>query len=180
MTLRTTAIKERVASLLRKYDADTIPVDVQALAKHLNIRVVAQPLEETTSGVLIIRNGQAIIGVNASHHLHRQCFTIAHELGHFLLHGNSSNFFVDATLKFYRDENSADGSYTQEIEANAFAAELLMPEGLLLQYLNDQRIELDDKASRKVAASAFGVSEQALTLRLVNLGLLAPQGEATS
>ncbi len=69
----------------------------------------------------------------------RQRFTIAHELGHFFLHRASSTVFVDAAPIFFRDESSSNGSQREEIEANAFAAELLMPEDAIRQRLTYDR-----------------------------------------
>lgn len=60
--------------------------------------------------------GYAVIIVNKSFSNDRKRFTIAHELGHILLH-NESNFPVSE----FRDEK------VKEKEANSFASEFLMP-----------------------------------------------------
>ncbi len=165
------AARRRAAALLREQGVRATPVDVAALAKQLGISVVAQSMEETVSGVLVMRDDRAAIGVNQAHHLHRQRFTIAHELGHYLLHSGDTRLFVDAGLTFYRDDSSADSVYAQEVEANAFAAELLMPEHALKQHLGDRRVDLHDDVAVARLAAHFGVSAQALTIRLINLKL---------
>lgn len=167
------AIEQRSAQLLRDASVSAVPVDVLAIARYLEIGVVAQPLEDAVSGMLIVRSGRAAIGVNEEHHPHRQRFTIAHEIGHYLLHRETGNLFVDSTLTFYRDDSSADGVYQQEIEANAFAAALLMPAGILKKALDDREIDLYDERTVWKLASTFGVSQQALTIRLVKLGLVS-------
>lgn len=148
------------------------PVDVNAIAATYNIEVRMQPLEDSVSGVLVIKERHAIIGVNENHHPHRQRFTIAHELGHFFLHPTTSKIFVDAAPIFFRDETSSEGSQRQEIEANAFAAELLMPEDAMRQCLEQQPVDAFDENTIHKLASEFGVSKQAVIIRLTRLGLI--------
>jgi len=161
----------RAQALLDEYGIRDVPIDVHALANEKGARVVEEALDDDTSGVLVIKNNQAVIGVNKYHHHRRRRFTIAHELGHFLLHGNGPKVFVDTI--FYRDADSTEGLYEEEIAANAFAAELLMPERILRQYLDRQGIDVLDEVAVKRLALKFDVSEQALTIRLINLGLIA-------
>jgi Zn-dependent peptidase ImmA (M78 family) len=163
--------RRRAQALLRRLGSGDLPVDVRALAAELGVTVVSQPLEATVSGVLVLRNGYAAIGVNDGHHPRRQRFTIAHELGHFVLHREADRLFVDESLTFYRDQQSAEGLYEREIAANAFAAELLMPEVSLRAILGDRPIDLHDDTAIQHLAARFDVSVQALTIRLVNLGL---------
>jgi Zn-dependent peptidase ImmA (M78 family) len=91
----------------------------------------------------------------------RQAFTIAHELGHLLLHAN-----VDREI-FYRYESlnldKEDG--VEETEANWFAASLLMPEPLVKKYWNLTK-------EPKALADIFGVSSTAMFFRLKHLGLV--------
>ncbi len=163
--------RRRAVELLEEQGICSAPVDVAAMAVRLGVSIVAQPLEESVSGVLVLRGGQAAIGVNEAHPPRRQRFTIAHELGHYLLHRDAASLFVDEGLTFYRDRSSGDGVYQQEIEANAFAAELLMPQRLLRDHLGSQRVDLHDDVAVTRLAAKFGVSVQALTVRLVTLKL---------
>src|SRR5687768_16909947 len=112
-------IREVADRLREEYGSERPPVDVLRMTKGLGIDVVVAPLEEAVSGLLVIRKDHATIGVNELHHRHRRRFSIAHELGHYLLHRYSANVFVDSTLTFYRDQKSADGTHRQEIEANS-------------------------------------------------------------
>jgi Zn-dependent peptidase ImmA (M78 family) len=160
--------------------ADTgyaVPVDVYAVAQSHNIEIRSQPLEDAVSGMLVIKDTYAIIGVNESHHPNRQRFTIAHELGHFILHGDEARVFVDAKPVFFRDEKSSEGSHRQEIEANRFAAELLMPAFVLKEKLGDQPLNLFldafDELTLQRLALELAVSSQALTIRLTRLGMIA-------
>lgn len=163
---------EKTAERVRAAVGDTLPVDVEAIAVHYGIAVRRQPLEENVSGVLVINGEIAVICVNESHHPNRQRFTIAHELGHYLLHRERTRVFVDAHPVFYRDETSSDGNRGEEIEANAFAAELLMPEAVLMAQVGDQPLNAFDDVSVRHLATQFGVSPQALIIRLTRLNLI--------
>jgi len=77
-----------------------------------------------------------------------------------------------------RDSRSSKAIDRQEIEANQFAAELLMPEDLILQAAKDS-YELNSSLSQAQLvdqlAKAFKVSLQAMEYRLTNLGIFMPQ-----
>jgi Zn-dependent peptidase ImmA (M78 family) len=72
----------------------------------------------------------------------------------------------------WRNSVSSQGVDWNEIEANRFAAALLMPEHMLRQDL-DQFKSLDRDAVQRLA-SLYKVSRIAMHFRLVNLGLLPP------
>lgn len=151
----------------------TLPIDVHQIARDHNLTVIEQELEEHISGLLVIKDGQGTIAVNKSHHLNRQRFSIAHEIGHYLLHTPGNGVFIDATPVFFRDTISREGRSLDEIAANTFAAELLMPRQALDDILRDEPLDaFDDVALRRVA-TVFGVSVQALTIRLTRLGLIS-------
>lgn len=142
------------------------PVDVDDIARRLGIIVRYSPLEGGYSGTAIRRaNGEAIIGVNSTHPEKRQRFSVAHELGHVLLHRDAAFHLDDRAIIGFRSEESSLGKDPREVEANQFAAELLMPEAFIrrdLHRLNDQPI--DDVIEE--LASSYGVSVQAMTIRI--------------
>lgn len=146
---------------------------LEELARELGVRVIPKDLEENTSGVLARRDGEAMIGVNESHPDNRQHFTIAHELGHWLLHSEETGVFVDEFTLHYRGDNSTKRFDPRESEANAFAAAFLMPEAMLREDVADRRIDASDDDELADLAKKYGVSLQALTIRLTNLELLA-------
>lgn len=160
---------EAAQSLLRKHQY-SIPVDVHQIALDLGLTVIERDLEDQVSGMLVIKKGRGTIAINENQHLNRQRFSIAHEIGHYLLHRDDGQVFIDATPVFFRDTASAEGRSLQEIAANRFAAELLMPEQNMREILHNQPIDVfDDTAIRRIA-NQFGVSSQALTIRLTRLG----------
>jgi Zn-dependent peptidase ImmA (M78 family) len=166
--------KKLAQSLIESYVL-IAPVDVNFLAKQEGILIRKEALEDNVSGMLVIKDEQSVIVVNANHHPNRQRFTIGHELGHYFLHRNFSSVFFDESLLFFRDEKSAEGIKIQEIEANTFAAELLMPEQVLRERLSQESLDaLDDVEQSALVqlAAEFQVSCQALTIRLMRLGLI--------
>ena len=80
---------------------------------------------------------------------------------------------MDRSPVFFRDESSSEGASRQEIEANAFAAALLMPEADLKGLLDDHPVDAFDDLTVRRLASRLGVSAQALTIRLTRLGLVS-------
>ncbi|MGI0134023.1 MAG: ImmA/IrrE family metallo-endopeptidase, partial [Candidatus Micrarchaeaceae archaeon] len=156
------AIDQKATDLLRELDSLRVPVDVEAVVRKLGAEVVYGDLEDDMSGFLLRENGVMTIAVNRLHHPNRQRFTVAHECGHLYLHGDPGDrLWVDKATIFYRDASSSSGDKLAEIQANQFAAGLLMPELLLKEHLTE---ELSDVDIFRLALR-FQVSEQAMTLR---------------
>lgn len=173
-------IEEAAARVLRKCKVSTAPVNILKVAHALGARVAFEPFGEELSGMLVRKDDQVIIGVNSRHPQTRQRFTIAHELGHWQL-GHEGELFLDKTLRSRsvsikkRDPRAAQGTDRDEIQANAFAAAILMPESLLIAAV-EKRLRGGDEVDRLVGelASEFEVSVQAMEHRLTNLGMLIP------
>ena len=146
------------------------PIDVRAALQNFGITVRLQPMESGVSGMLVVRHNKASIAVNSEHSVARQRFTLAHELGHYLLHRNEQDVFVDAPL--YRDKKSSLGTDRLEIEANAFASAFLLPEKLLEREVNAPVDPLDE-AQLQHLANRYKVSVQAVVYRLMRLNLMA-------
>lgn len=165
-------IEKRATQVLQTHGFTNVPIDIFGVAKALSIKASFEEMEDEVSGLLLVENGVASIAVNKGHHPNRQRFTTAHECAHYLLHSaNRDHLFVDKA--YYRNSTSSAGFDPREIEANAFAAALLMPKWLLKEELkaHDPITDLDIYR----LAVRFGVSEQAMTLRLVKLNCIEPQ-----
>jgi len=157
--------------LLDHFEPDQLPVDPYALAEHLDVIVVEQPMAADVSGMLIREPDRTVIGVNQGHHKHRKRFTVAHELGHHQLHrGRSLIMDTDVRVNF-RDPVSSLATDREEIEANRFAASLLMPEHLVRREISQTPF---DSAVHLVTrlAGQLAVSPEAMNFRLVNLGVI--------
>lgn len=174
-------IEAQAMQVLHRADAVGIPVAADVVAERLGLMVELVPLGEEISGVLVIEKGKGMIGVNEAHPHTRQRFTIAHEVGHFVLHGAEIQLFIDKRYTaVYRDRRSSAGEDRNEIQANQFAAALLMPKELLLGRIRARDFDLGDEYSLASLAAEFEVSSQAMTYRLSNLGIFESHQEAVS
>lgn len=119
------------------------------------------------SGMLIRgKDGWEII-VNSTDSEKRKLFTIAHELGHYFLHREEEDRFVDGSLVFNRDEIN---KYTQrELEANEFAGSLIMPEQEIIKQVGEDKGVAIKEKDVLCIAKRFGVSSLAALTRLRNL-----------
>lgn len=176
-SLRRRAIERLAADLLNKTNIQKPPVEIERIAKFLNIEIRKHPYKgHGLSGILIRDGNRVIVGVNSKHHEHRQRFSMTHEIGHFLLH-EGTQAFVDREYKVnFRDNNSSLGTNLQEIEANAFASLLLIPEEFLLKDLAKYEIDiLIPKGMEKIEklartlANKYNVSPASMMLRLSSL-----------
>ena len=128
-------------------------------------------------------NGKTLIGVNASHIESRKRFTIAHELGHFMLHGNKEVFVDTDKNLFIRFRKKQTHYSLEEAEANAFAAELLMPEDWLITDFKALLATIKQSLGKlesfhydfivRSLAEKFSVSDKAMKIRLDNLSLVS-------
>ena len=178
--VRSNKIRRLVKALLEEHDVRAPPVPVEKIAKSLGAWVRHSPLDDELSGMIYIKGSTPIIGVNSLHHPNRQRFTIAHEIAHLQLHKDSIIDQVHVDRKFpvlmrdaipglRRDANSATGTEHMEIEANQFAAELLMPSSLLIKMLEKEKFDIDDEGPLEGLAKKFRVSKQALEFRIRNM-----------
>lgn len=173
MAIRRRKIQATVETLLAEHNIKRAPVPVSRLAKAHGARIVVESLEGDLSGFLYRDKADVVIGVNTRHAQVRQNFTIAHELGHLLLH-ETEGVHVDHEFRVrLRDDVSSQGTDDAEREANLFAASLLMPSSFLAQDLEAEEYVdfLDDDFLRKLTKK-YGVSTQALVNRLKNLGYI--------
>jgi Zn-dependent peptidase ImmA (M78 family) len=158
-------------ALLEQHWDGTLPVPVARIANELGVALRYELLEGDLSGMLYrAEDGAVVLGVNSWHAEVRQRFTIAHELGHLALHAET--LYVDGFVA--RDTQSSLAIKPEEIDANAFAAELLMPRNAVLEQLSKligDSADLTLKRAVAELARIFDVSEQAMQFRLVNLGL---------
>ena len=159
------------AQLLEAHGLKRPPIDVEAIARSQGIAVVFKPFDGNISGVLYRRPEGSTIGINSRQSATRQRFSVAHELGHFFLH--SGEMYLDKVRVNFRDQRASMGTSLDEIDANDFAAELLMPRDqvgrLVLRWRNHES-ELDDREFVQSLAKEFAVSPEAMGYRLANLG----------
>lgn len=163
-------------SLLEQHKALSAPIDVEQLATKVGAVVSYEVFKEDLSGVCIKEKHRIVIGVNSFHANTRQRFTIAHEIGHLVLE-HKGDVFIDQTV-MRRDAKSSQAVDRQEIEANQFAAELLMPRDLVLAAVERRQSKKSDLSPTAIVdelSQEFQVSTQAMEHRLTNLGMFMPR-----
>ena len=147
------------------------PVPIERMAEAYGVRLHYESVQSTMSGYLYRDEIEPVIGVNSRHPEVRQRFTVAHELGHLLLH-RSAGLRVDREMMGW---GRSDGlTAAEEIEANVFAAAVLMPAELLEKDMEETEsvdVLLDQRFVRDLAKK-YEVSVQALVLRLSDLGYM--------
>jgi Zn-dependent peptidase ImmA (M78 family) len=168
-SVRRKLISNVVQDVLLNSGVDRAPVDVNRIARKLDISIRKSEMEGDVDGFVVtnVEGYKAVIGVNTSKHPNRQRFTVAHELGHALLH-SGEKLHVDQGFEIKLRSSKPVGGYDlDEKEANLFAAELLMPERLLERDLAEiGRIDLEDQQSISELARRYRVSTQAMSIRL--------------
>ena len=165
-----------VIKLLDDNDVIKPPVPVNKIAESLGAIISFEPFEgkDDLSGILYRDEKNKIIGINSAHSQTRQRFSIAHEIGHLTLH--NKELFVDKVVRVkFRNQRSSLAIDREEIEANAFAAELLMPKKFInseiAKFLRKQQ-PITKEQLIDFLSKLFHVSPQAMEYRLINLGIL--------
>lgn len=154
-------------SVLRSYWNGLLPVKPDVIAEKMGIEV--RPLDPSwdsrLSGIAeTTPYGVKIIGYNPNDYHGRIRFTIAHELGHHVLGHTAKNGTC------YRDTPDNYSSHEDkwlELDANKFAAEILMPHDAVRVMIERKGISDTYELAR-----IFDVSEPAMYWRLKNLNYL--------
>lgn len=158
-------IRSRARDILKEHGLLTLPVPVDKLAKKMGISVRYEPLEGDLSGMAFVKGDAKVVAVNSFHHANRQRFTIAHEIGHHVLHAEKlrEGIHVDKMV-MRRDVLSATGTDDFEIQANVFGSELLMPRDQIVALAGT--LDFDDEDQLARCAKQIKVSVAALQFRL--------------
>ena len=141
----------------------------EVLEIEVGLRVFLLPLPRQVAGLFVyVDELGGCIGVNISHPSERRHWTMAHEYAHYL----ASRDRAEVTPVSYRRQPPESERF-----ADAFAANFLMPRSGLSRRFHELKRSKEDKvtpATLVQLAHAYGVSVQALTLRLEDLKLVAP------
>lgn len=161
-----TGLPVETRSVIEQHQDDA-PVRLSQLASALGVPVKAATLAPGISGE--IRPGEAgfVIRINRHDPGKRQRFTVAHELAHFLLHADQIGAGGIADDVLYRSTLSD----RREAQANRLAADILMPDRLIREAVEDAR----EKGVGDLVlflAERFRVSEGAMRIKLEQLGIV--------
>jgi len=138
------------------------PVRLGAIAKRLGIKVLLSTLPRGTSGQIGKENGDFVIRINRHEAKHRQRFTLAHEIAHYLLHRDrieeSGGWSENVLLRSGQPVNI-------EYEANRLASDLVIPSDRLIEataeYTGPMTSEVIEDLARR-----FRVSSAAMEIKL--------------
>lgn len=160
VTIQAEAKRDAERILKRAWVSHHFPVDPVRIARALGLEVVDVELDGNVAGAIVKDPGRdPIILVNKTDSANRKRFTVSHEIGHFVRHADDEFGYVDR-----RDNLSSTGLSADEMYANAFAANLLMPEDEVKRLNNDDVTDFE-------MALRFGVSRDAMAVRLSTLGI---------
>ena len=150
-------IKKIVNSLVKKHKTRN-PFEI---IKGLNVILVPVPLEGVRGFYQYFQRNN-IIYIDDSLPEHEQILVCAHELGHMLLHKKANALFMDTytgfnTTKYEKEADLFAMELLVPIEANKFAAELLIDDEVFLEF---------QEFTTNQIALALGYSEELIRLRL--------------
>lgn len=154
---------ERIAGSLLQLDIEVVD-DVR--------RVPGAPSNRGPLSGLVVAEAKTIYLDRQECHRHprRRRFTIAHEIGHWVLHISTGQLYgcrpADIVEQAPHGRTEPRDLKRIEAEANRFAAELLMPETLVVASANALGSNVAALADR------FDVSVPAIRVRLKQFGLL--------
>lgn len=152
-------ILSKVNEVLERHEIEKPVVDVFRIAKEEGVKLNFLKMPEELKDVAgFFDYENKAIFVNNDDHPKRQMFTVAHELGHYILSHDKNELGV-----LYRMQKFSGDRELAEQEANFFAAYLLVPKKMLLDEMRKYNLnEKDDE----ILASLFGVSKEVMGYRL--------------
>lgn len=160
-------IEQTADDLRMAYDGSDDFTDVTKIAREIGLTVYEVLFnQKDIDGMIATEDSKTSIYVNKGNSEVRKRFTIAHEIGHYILHHDDSmeqDFIVDYRQAIMNYETQED--LIKETQANMFAAALLLPKDLVKEawskYKNIEKV-----------SKLFQVSAKALVIRLDNLGCI--------
>lgn len=161
----------RVISAARK----EVPVDVEGIPEKLGIQYRKAFLPRDISGMLERLGDTFQITVAANDPHTRQRFTLAHELGHYMLHRKLIGAGLDDDRAYRSTEvgkyHNISVGRREETQANRFAANLLMPLELIAREWNAFNRDNSPKTVEEMA-TLFQVSKQSMDIRLESMFIM--------
>lgn len=161
-TIDIDALEPATRDILKAHTAD-IPVKLGALADALGLVVRVGTLKPGISGEIRPSTEAPagfLIRINRHEKKERQRFTLAHEIGHYILHRHLIRSGITDDIMY---RSGLSDQY--ESEANRFAAELLMPRAIVRERIKQSGRPADDELAGALAKE-FQVSVPAMKIRL--------------
>ena len=149
-------VRKEAKRLLDKYKIISAPIDPEVIAEAEGVDVAYVDFDNTVSDKIsgVYDFETKTIFLNKSIPPNRMTFTIAHELGHAILH---EEYAKSANYTAMPRKNYHDNKPDEEREADVFAACLLVPSNMLRKY--------KEFASNAELAKMFAVSQDVVMIQ---------------
>lgn len=148
--------------VLKQYKIVEVPTDLRKICEGEGLEYMELDDSEAVDGMLMeLEDGTRVAMVNKAKAYVRGRFTLAHELGHIFLRHDKRDFYDAEVAREYGEDMPESAKPPWEQEADAFAAELLIP----MEQLKKYQAEL--KNPEKVAG-IFQVSRPAIAIAIAN------------
>jgi Zn-dependent peptidase ImmA (M78 family) len=189
-------IENRVLKLTNQNNFYDKSINFQSLCTYLKNKYdlnfkVEEVRENSFLGKVNYQDKEILINETLNGDITRLRFTLAHEIGHFILHqiySNQLNEISDKEIDVNELDNE-DLNKRMEIQANMFASQLLMPKKAVIYlaeiYFTEERLHkgylyLDHQSCNQIIVMKFlailqeyfNVSKSVAKYRLKNIGLL--------
>lgn len=176
---RPDVMNSAIRTIYEEADINEVPVDVSKIAKKLGFDIFYGTFQEDNvygsmwDGVDSVQLNESessnrFIMVNKDDTKERQAFTIAHEIGHFVIHCDEESNFYE---RYHGGENQNSEEKRIEDEADFFAANLVLPSFLILGYVMNNRFMKKEELIDKICKQ-FNVEVETVNRRFDELGLI--------
>ncbi len=166
ISLRNRISAKMASQIIDSFKISSPPIVLRDIIKHLHevagykFFVKKIDLKDTYSGQIVISGANVGILYNQNHSQVRQRFTVAHELGHLILSDGQKMGVMEEIVDLKTKSRA-------EVEANNFAAELLMPSKLLRKVIKNGSINSIEELAKR-----FDVSTDAMWYQITKCNLL--------
>lgn len=173
-------LNEQAEEILAAKNLFTIPIDIVKLVREDGFLIQTLKMDSETTGMLLVDDKRKILDTNYHKVIIvkkdfgycKSRFIVAHEYAHYCLHKDGE------TTQFAHRDYRKVGDDPKELEADAFARCLLMPENLVNAFVasadESSCYPEDEKASFliEMISGKFNVSTQKANLRLKELKII--------
>lgn len=161
-TANFTFAREMARKVLKQYKIVDVPTDLRKICEGEGLEFIELDDPEAVDGMLMeLEDGTRVAMVNRAKVYVRGRFTLAHELGHVFLRHDKRDFYDAEAVREYGEDTPESAKPPWEQEADAFAAELLIP----LEQLRKYQAELRNPEK---LAGIFQVSRPAMVIAIAN------------
>lgn len=176
--MRSDIMNSAVRDILNNTGINEVPVDVNRIAMSLGFDIYyGEFTDKSVYGAMWdgkdsaevaegIKSNRFIL-VNQDDTKERQAFTIAHEIGHFVMHCNEGSNFYE---RYHGGANQNSDDKKIEDEADYFAANLLLPSFLIIGYImNNSKFGKNQLIDN--ICNQFNVERETVNRRFDELGI---------